>query len=116
MASRLRQISLNASSGAFVDILATGPTRSIEAMEDEANGTAGIQVKSLMDNFATINTFSFGSEPVQVANISRYPDSGSLLGLNAQNTSEAFNYTAATKLISARSNGAATVLRFIEND
>lgn len=117
MASRLRQIALNGNAGAFVNILATGPCRNIEMMEDEAAATTGLQVQSLLDGFVTTNTFSFGSEPLTIPNIQRYPNSGPLLGMNAQNTSGAFNFRAADKLVSARSNGAGgTTLRFIEND
>ncbi len=117
MASRLRQIAVNSNAGAFTDILATGPTRSIEMMEDEANATEGLQVKSLLDSFATVNTFSFNDEPLTIPNVQRYPNSGPLLGMNAQNTSGAFNYRAADRLVSVRANGAAAAtLRFIEND
>lgn len=117
MASRLRLIALNGNAGAFVDILATGPCRSIEFMEDEAAATTGLQVKTSMDAFATTNVFTFGSEPLQIPNMDRYPVVGPLLGMNAQGTAGAFNATAATKLISARSNAAGgTTLRFIEND
>lgn len=117
MASRLRQIALNGDAGAFVNILATGPCRSIEMMEDEAGAPVGLQVQSLLDNFATTNVFSFGSEPLTIPNVLRYPNSGPLLGLNVQGTSGNFNYRAADKLVSARSNAAGgTTLRFTEND
>lgn len=114
---RLRQIALNGNAGAFVDVLATIPCRSIEAMEDEAGATTGLQVKSILDAFATTNVFSFGSEPLMIPNTQRYPNKGPLIGFPAQNTSGQFNYVAATKLISARSNAAGgTTLRFIENE
>lgn len=117
MASRLRQIALNGNAGAFVNILATGPTRQVEMQEDEVAATTGLQVQSLLDNFVTTNTFSFGSEPLTIPNILRYPAGGPLLGMNAQNTAGAFNFRAADKLVSARSNAAGgTTLRFIEND
>jgi len=117
MASRLRQIALNGNAGAFVNIVLTGPARSVEMMEDEAAATTGLQVQSIEDGFVTTNVFSFGSEPLQIPSLARYPNSGPLLGLNAQNTVGAFNYIAATKVVSARSNAAGgTTLRFIEND
>lgn len=117
MASRLRQISLNADNGAFVSILATGPCRQIEMMEDEASSTEGLEIQSFLDGFVTTNTFSFGSEPLMLPNIFRYPDSGPIIGMNAQNTSGTFNYRAADTLVKARSNGGSgTTLRFIEND
>lgn len=117
MASRPRLISLNSEAGAFVAIAATGPTRQIEMMEDESVTTQGLQVQSILDNFATTHVLSFGSEPVLIPNIERYPNSGALLGMNAQNSAGAFNYRAADTLVMARSNGASgTTLRFIEND
>jgi hypothetical protein len=117
MASRLRLIALNNNAGAFTDILATGPTRQVSMMEDEAAATQGLQVKSLLDNFVTVNTFTFGSEPLTIPDTERYPNSGPILGLNAQGVTGSFNFRAADKLVSARSNGGAgTTLRFIEND
>lgn len=117
MASRLRQIALNNNAGAFVVIVATGPTRQIELMEDEAAATQGLQVKSPFDGFVTTNTLSFGSEPVTLPNIQRYPNSGQLLGMNVQGLAGTFNFRAADTLVQARSNGASgTTLRFIEND
>lgn len=114
---RQRQIALNGNAGAFVDILATVPCTSIEGMEDEAAATTGLQLKTLLDAFATTNVMSFGSEPFQIPNIERYPMKGPLLGMPAQNGTGNFNSTAATKLVSARSNAAGgTVLRFIENE
>lgn len=111
----LRQIVLNANNGAFVNILATLSTSRFEAMEDEAATTQGLQVQSLMDNFVTTNTFSFGSEPIQVPNYTAWDHFRKLLGLMAQGVSGAFNFVAATKLLSARSNGGSgTTLRFIE--
>lgn len=86
-------------------------------MEDETGATQGLQVKSRLDNFATVNTFSFSSEPLTIPNILRYPAGGPLLGMNAQGTAGAFNFRAADKLVSARSNGGSgTTLRFVEND
>ena len=117
MAWRRRLISLNNNAGAFVSILATGPTRQLELMEDESVATQGLQVQNLEDGFAATDVFSFGSEPIQYPNIERSPIVGALLGMNAQNTAGAFNYRAADTLVKARSNGAATTtLRFIEND
>lgn len=114
---RLRQIALNNNVGAFINVLASVACRSIEFMEDEAAATQGLQVQSLLDAFATTNVFSFSSEPLTIPNILRYPKAGPLLGLPAQNSTGAFNFTAATRLISARSNGGAgTTLRFIENE
>jgi hypothetical protein len=114
---RLRQISLNGNAGAFVNILATIPTRSIELMEDEATAPQGLQVQGPLDGFATTNVFSFGSEPIQIPNMLRYPSAGPSLGFPVQGVSGAWNFRAADKLVSARSNGAAaTTLRFIENE
>lgn len=116
MASRLRQIALLNNVSAF-DILATGPTRQVELFEDEGGATQGLQVKSLLDNFVTTNTFTFGSEPLTIPNILRYPRKGPLIGMNAQGTAGAFNFRAADKLVSVRSNGGAgTTLRVVEND
>ena len=113
--ARLRQIPLNANTGAFVAILATGSCTGFEFMEDEASATQGLQVKTLEDNFATINTLSFGSEPGTVPNFHKYGIRGQLLGLPAQGDSGAFNYREADTLLIARSASATpTVLRFIE--
>ena len=113
--ANLRQIALNGNAGAFVDILATVPARNYEAKEDELGNPVGIQVKSPLDNFATTNVFSFGSEPIQIPNFLTYPLKGRIWGMPAQGVSGAFNFTAATKLLSARSNAAGgTTLRVIE--
>lgn len=117
MASRLRQIALNNNTGAFVVIVATGPTRLVELMEDEAGSTQGLQLKSPFDGFVTVNTYTFGDEPLTLPNIQRYPNSGPLLGMNVQGVSGAFNFRAADTLVQARSNGgSATTLRVIEDD
>ena len=113
----LRQIALNNNAGAFVNILATGTPRVLEFMEDEASATQGLQVKGPLDGFVTTNVFSFGSEPITIPNILRYPAAGPILGVPAQGQVGAFNFRAADKLLSARSNGASgTTLRFIENE
>jgi hypothetical protein len=117
MASRLRLIALLNNASVFTDILATGPTRQVELFEDEAAATQGLQVKSFLDNFVSTNIFTFGSEPLTIPNILRYPAGGPLVGMNAQGVAGAFNFRAADKLVSARSNGAAgTILRFTQND
>lgn len=111
----LRQISLNANNGAFVDVLATINVAKLEIMEDEAGATQGVQIKSMLDNFVTTNVLSFGSEPALIPHPSHYPLKGRLLGMPAQGTTGAFNAIAATKLVSLRSNGgAATTVRVIE--
>lgn len=114
-----RQIALNNNAGAFVDILATLPSKQVQAMEDEASTTMGIQVKTALDNFTTTNVFSFGSEPIILGNIPAIQNNqGSVVGRPAQNAANgttAFNYRAADKLLSARSNGASgTTLRVLE--
>jgi hypothetical protein len=117
MASRPRLISLNNNAGAFVSIAATGPTRQLSMMEDESVTTQGLQVQTILDNFAATYVFSFGSEPVLIPDTERYPNSGPVLGLNVQGVSGAFNFRAADTLVKARSNGGSgTTLRFIEND
>jgi len=111
----LRQIALNNNAGAFVDILATVFPSRYEAMEDEASATQGLQVESPLDNFATVNTFSFGSEPLQIPNYATYDHFRKLWGMPAQGSAGAFNYRAADRILSARSNGASgTTIRFIE--
>lgn len=111
-----RQIALNGSAGAFVDILATVPVTRYEALEDEGGATQGIQVKTPLDNFSTTNVFSFGSQPIQLPNFEGTAGRvGKLLGMPAQGVVGAFNARAADKILSARSNGGAgTTLRFIE--
>lgn len=114
---RVRQIVIGNNAAAFTDIFASIPCRSIELMEDEAGATQGLQIKSLLDNFVTTNVFAFSDEPLQIPNIERYPNGGPLLGLPAQGIVGAFNYRAADKLISVRSNGGAgTTLRITENE
>lgn len=114
---RLRQVALNGNAGSFVDILATIPCRQLEMMEDEAAATTGLQIKSILDGFATTNVFTFGSEPLQIPNIQRYPALGPLLGVPVQNGTGNFNSIAATKLVSARSNAAGgTTLRVVESE
>lgn len=113
--ANLRQIALNGSGGAFVNIYPTLPVRKFDAMEDEAGNTQGVAVLTLLDNFVTTNTFSFGSEPISIPDPQRYPALGPILGLPAQNAVGAFNYTAAKLLMQARSATAtATTLRFEE--
>lgn len=111
-----RLIALNGNAGAFVDILATVPVRSYQAMEDEANAPVGIQVKSPLDSFTNVNVFSFASEPIVIpsdASVNARP--GKIWGGPAQGQAGAFNFRAADKLLSSRSNAAGgTTLRFIE--
>ena len=113
----LRQIALNGTGGAVVNVLATVPSRLIEVMEDESVSTEGLQVSSVLDNFATVNTFSFGSEPVTIPNQFHYEALGRLLGMGAQGVVGAFNYRAADKILQLRSATATTTLvRVLENE
>lgn len=120
MAQRTRLIALNGSGGARVTIAATGPTRGIEFMEDEATAPQGLSFLTFVDGFVAVNVVSFGSEPIQIPNFHRIGDRGPLLGMNAQNAANgtgAPNYRAADNLVQARSNTATvTTLRFIEYD
>lgn len=110
-----RLIALNGTGGAFVNIAATVSVRLIEAKEDEGGSTEGIQVMSSMDNFATINTFSFASEPISIPDPLAYPLKGRLIGMPAQGQAGAFNAIPATTILSARSDAAAgTTLRVAE--
>src|ERR1700689_2499134 len=100
MAQRLRLIALNGSGGAVVAIYATGPTRGIEVMEDEGGtGPQGVQFFCFVDNFVSLNTVSFGSEPIEIPNFHKVGDRGPLVGMNAQNTVGAPNYRAADELV-----------------
>lgn len=120
MAQRERLIALNGNAGAMVAIYATGPTRGIEFMEDEGAAPQGLQFSSFVDKFVSLNTVSFGSEPIEIPNFHKVGDRGPLLGMNAQNAANgtgAPNYRAADELVTARSDTAtATTLRFIEYD
>lgn len=116
MASRTRLIAVNATGGAVVSILATGPTCSIEAREDDAAAATGIVYNTPDDNFVSNNTLASTSEPLQLPNINRYPMHGPLRGMNAQGVSGAFNFRAADTLLKVISKAGATTLRFIEND
>ena len=116
---KLRQISLNANSGAFVTILASIAVSMIEFVEDEATAMVGLQFQSPQDNFATTNVLSVASEQsnegYRIPNPHKYGINGPLLGLPAQNSSGMFNYRAADPILKARSNtSAATVLRLTE--
>src|SRR6185312_10131571 len=116
-----RQIPVNNNAGAFTDIFASIPCRRAELMEDEGGTTQGLQAKSLLDNFATTETFSFGSEPLILGNtVANQDNAGPVLGMpeqNAANGSTAFNHRAADKLFSVRSNGASgTTVRVLEFD
>ena len=110
-----RLIALNSTAGPLVNIVATVAARLIEAKEDEAVNVQGIQVKSQLDNFARLNTFAFGSEPIMIPDPLAYPLKGRLMGIPAQGQAGAFNAIAATTLLSAQSDGVAgTTLRFAE--
>lgn len=115
---RLRQIAVNGSGGAFVDIYATVPCRSFEFIEDEGAATQGIDAKLCIDNFATTNRYSFATQQAghgEVPNFHKVGLEGRILGLPEQGVNGAFNYRAADKLMSVRSATAtATTLRFIE--
>lgn len=113
--ANLRLIALNGSAGAFVNIYPTVPVRKFDGMEDEGGNTQGIAVLTLLDNFVTTNTFSFGSQPISIPDPQRYPALGPILGLPAQGSVGAFNYTAAKLLMEARSaTVTGTTLRFEE--
>jgi hypothetical protein len=64
-----RLIALNNNAGAYTDILATIPCKSIVFVEDDAAARTGIQVKTLLDNFATNNVYSATAEPVAIPDI-----------------------------------------------
>jgi hypothetical protein len=107
-----RLIPLNNNAGAYTDILATIPCSRIVFVEDDAAARTGIQVKSLLDNFATNNVYSATAEPVAIPDIaSGYDHMRKPLGYQVN-----FIPTrAADKLLSARGNGAgATTLRITE--
>jgi hypothetical protein len=116
-----RLIAINGSGGAFVDIFATVPVSRIVFTEDDAAARQGLAVKTLLDNFATVNTYGpssdiDGAEPVQIPDIGAgYDHMRKLLGMPAQGVVGAFNYRAADKLLSVRSATAtATTLRMTE--
>lgn len=106
-----RLIPLNGSAGAFVDISATIPCSRIVFVEDDAAARTGIQVKSLLDNFATTNFYAATAEPVAIPDLaSGYDHMRKLLGVPA-----AFQGGTATKLLSVKSAAAgATTLRITE--
>lgn len=111
--AKVRQVAVNNNAGTFTDILASIPCSRMELMEDEGAATQGLQVKSLLDNFATTNVFSFGSEPVVIESIPTITNgSRPKIGYPAQ--PGLLNLTA-TKIASVRSNGAAgTTVRVVE--
>ena len=108
-----RLIPLNSSAGAFTDIFATIPCSRIVFVEDDSIATrAGIEVKNLLDNFATTNVYSATAEPVAIPDLaSGYDHMRKLLGVPATFNP---NNATATKLLSARSHGAVTTLRITE--
>lgn len=115
-----RLIALNINTGAFVNILATLNTSKMVMCEDDAATRQGFQEQDPLDAFATTNTHGFGNnivaQPIAIPDINAaYDHFRKLLGLPIQNSSAAFNYRAADKLLSARSaTGTATTLRFSE--
>ena len=114
---QLRQIALNPTGGALVDIAGASWTRYVELMEDEAQTPTGIALKFFIDNFATLNTYSFGSEPVMIPSVQRSTvGGGQIIGFPAQGSVGAFNYIAARVYAKAVSAGSATVLRVVEDD
>lgn len=117
---QLRQISLNASGGAFVTIAGASTSAYVEAMEDEATSTQGLQVYSYEDGFQTLNTFSFGSEPIMLPQVHRSAAAdarGQIICMPAQNSVGSWNYIPAIAYLKATSDGASgTVLRVTEYD
>ncbi|SRR6266496_38067 len=112
-----RLIAINGSGGAFVDILATSACSQFQIQEDDAATRQGLQVKTLLDKCASLNSYATTAQPIDVPNPHKYGINGPLLGLPAQGTSGAFNYRAADKLASVRSLSAtATTIRFIEHE
>jgi hypothetical protein len=111
-----RLISLNGNAGAFVDILATLPVTRVRMREDDAAAATGVQIKSLMDAFATTNVYAATSEPIEIPPTQAVSGRrGAVLGFSAQGQAGAFNFRAADKLVSARGNAAGvTTLRFEE--
>jgi hypothetical protein len=87
---KTRFIVMNNNAGAFVDVLPTILARQVEFMEDEGTLVQGIQVKTSLDGFTNINVFSFGSEPVQIPNMLRWPALGPILATLAQGLTGAF--------------------------
>jgi hypothetical protein len=61
-----RLIALNGNAGAFVDVFATVPATRMRFREDDAAAATGIQVKFLLDAFATTNVYASTSEPVEI--------------------------------------------------
>jgi hypothetical protein len=115
-----RLIALNINTGAFVNILATLNTSRMLMCEDDAATRQGFVEQDPLDNFSTSNTHGIAAnilaEPIAIPDINvGYDHFQKLLGLPAQNSSGAFNFRAADKLLSARSaSGTATTLRFSE--
>lgn len=98
----LRLIAVNAAGGAGVNVLATIPSRRVEAMEDEGNNNApqGFSVQTPLDNFTNNRGLGPGSEPLIIQNsVAQGRGASPIIGLPAQGTAGQFNARAADPLL-----------------
>lgn len=119
-----RVISINASSGAFIQILGTRLSRRVEIIEDQSGGAVGqgLQVQLPIFNSDDPSVWTWGptrtyypqSEPVIFSDVA-----GGLLGApttiaNGPGTIAGIGVTPATPICNIRSGGTATVVDVTE--
>ncbi|HUX68807.1 MAG TPA: hypothetical protein VMV31_15080 [Terriglobales bacterium] len=107
-----RLVNLNNNAGAYTQIAATIPARSVQIVEDSAAPSQGLEVQYPQDGFATTYAYD-GGTPIEVTGAG---ENGNC-GLPAQNSGGDFNYRAADVYLQARSATAtATTVRVVESE
>lgn len=109
-----RIINLNNNAGAYTQIAATIPARSVQIVEDSAAPAQGLEVQYPQDGFVSTATYD-GGTPIEVTGAG---ENGNC-GLPAQNGGApgAFNHRAADVYLQARSATAtATTVRVVESE
>lgn len=110
-----RLIALNANSGAYTQITATIPARTVEIVEDGSVPAQGLEAQFPGDGFGVTDTYA-ASVPIELTGAGRDGN----LGLPVQNSANgagAFNYRAADVYCQLRSATAtATTVRVVESE
>ncbi|MGH9475452.1 MAG: hypothetical protein ACRD1C_03865 [Terriglobales bacterium] len=110
-----RLIALNGNAGAFTQILASIPARSVQIVEDGSVAGQGLEVQFPADGYATTDTYATGI-PITIEGAGHDGICG-LPAQNAANGAAAFNYRAADVYCQARSATAtATTVRVVESE
>ena len=108
-----RIINLNNNAGAYTQVAATIPARSVQIVEDSAAPAQGLEVQYPQDGFAGTYTYD-GGTPIAITGAGQNGD----CGLPQQNSDAgAFNHRAADVYLQARSATAtATTVRVVESE